>query len=142
MEIVQRSIALEPLERGIHCITARIAEQLPEIARFRAGLLHLFLQHTSAALSLGENTDPDVRSDLAEHLDRLVPDDLRLYRHALEGADDASSHIKSALIGTSLLIPIRDGAMALGRWQGIYLCEFRDRPSRRTLVATIIGTER
>jgi secondary thiamine-phosphate synthase enzyme len=142
MEIVQRSIALEPLERGIHCITARIAEQLPEMARFRAGLLHLFLQHTSAALSLGENTDPDVRSDLAEHLDRLVPDDLRLYRHALEGADDASSHIKSALIGTSLLIPIRDGAMALGRWQGIYLCEFRDRPSRRTLVATIIGTER
>ncbi|MCX7930831.1 MAG: secondary thiamine-phosphate synthase enzyme YjbQ [Chlorobi bacterium] len=140
MEIVQRWIILEPHERGVHCITDRIVEQLPELGRFRAGTLHLFLRHTSAALSLGEHTDPDVRRDLAEHLERLVPDDLRLYRHAIEGADDASSHIKSALIGAAVVIPICDGALALGQWQGIYLCEFRDHAPERTIVATIIGT--
>ncbi|MCS7000301.1 MAG: secondary thiamine-phosphate synthase enzyme YjbQ [Bacteroidota bacterium] len=139
MTIIQRTITIEPHQRGIHCITGLIEKQLPELAQFRCGTAHLFLQHTSAALALGENTDPDVRADLNEHLERLVPDDLRLYRHALEGADDASSHIKSALIGVSLLLPVQNGRFALGRWQGIYLCEFRDHAPPRTIVATVMG---
>jgi secondary thiamine-phosphate synthase enzyme len=139
MDIVQRTIQLEPTARGVHCITEYIIEQLPELLQFRSGIMHLFLQHTSAALTLGEKTDPDVRADLDEHLDRLVPDDLRLYRHALEGADDASSHIKSALVGANLTVPISNGQLLLGTWQGIYLCEFRDHAPRRRLVATIIG---
>ncbi len=141
MKIIQHTIEIQPPERGIHCITEHIIEQLPELAQFRHGLLHLFLQHTSAALALGENTDPDVRDDLQEHLERLIPDDIRLYRHALEGADDASSHIKSAIIGASLLLPIADGHVMLGRWQGIYLCEFRAQRLRRRIVATIVGQE-
>lgn len=137
--IIQRTIVLESHPRGIHCITDAITARLPEVRLVQRGILHLFLQHTSAALTLGENTDPDVRLDLAEHLERLVPDDLRLYRHALEGADDASSHIKNALLGANLSIPIRDGTLALGRWQGIYLCEFREHAPSRTIVATIVG---
>lgn len=139
MRIVQRTLVLESYPRGIHCITEAITARLPEVRLFQRGIVHLFLQHTSAALTLGENTDPDVRLDLAEHLERLIPDDLRLYRHALEGADDASSHIKSALMGASVLLPIRDGTLALGRWQGIYLCEFREHAPCRSIVATILG---
>ncbi|GIV49554.1 MAG: hypothetical protein KatS3mg038_0075 [Candidatus Kapaibacterium sp.] len=139
MSIIQRIVVLGPFPRGVHYITKTITEQLPELHQVDYGIAHLFLQHTSAALTLGENTDPDVRADLGEHLERLVPDDVRLYRHSIEGADDASSHIKSVLVGVSLSIPIRNGALALGRWQGIYLCEFRERAGKRSIVVTILG---
>jgi len=139
MDIFQRTIHLEGFGQGIHCITDHITGQLPELEQYRCGLVHLFLQHTSAALTLGENTDPDVRADLVEHLQRLIPDDLRLYRHRIEGADDASSHIKSAVIGASLVLPFADGRLLLGTWQGIYLCEFRTGRHRRSIIATIIG---
>jgi secondary thiamine-phosphate synthase enzyme len=139
MTIIQRSVTLGPFPRGVHCITDAVVERLPELHQFTMGVAQLFLQHTSAALTLGENTDPDVRSDLDEHLERLVPDDLRFYRHRIEGADDASSHIKSVLVGSTLSIPIRNGNFMLGRWQGIYLCEFRAHASARTIVVTLIG---
>lgn len=139
MRIIQRNVVLGSLPRGVHCITEALVEHLPELRQVICGVAHFFLQHTSAALTLGENTDPDTRADLHEHLERLVPDNMRLYRHSVEGADDASSHIKSVLVGASLSIPIRNGALALGRWQGIYLCEFRERTTTRSIVVTIIG---
>ncbi len=142
MTIIQRNVTLGPFLRGVHCITDAVVERLPELPQFTLGIAHLFLQHTSAALTLGENTDPDVRADLDEHLERLVPDDLRFYRHRIEGADDASSHIKSVLVGATLSIPIRNGNFLLGRWQGIYLCEFRARASARTIVVTVLGEQR
>jgi secondary thiamine-phosphate synthase enzyme len=135
----QRRIELRARERGIHIVGDEIEGALPELAEVRIGLLHLHLMHTSAALALNENASPDVRADLAEWFDRAVPDGAPYFRHTLEGPDDMPAHVKSVLAGPSLTLPLADGALALGTWQGIYLCEFRDRGGSRSVVATLQG---
>jgi len=135
----QRIIRLEPRPRGFHLVTREIVAAWPELHRCEIGLAHLFLQHTSASIGLGENADPDVRGDLERYFSRIVPDGSPEFRHVDEGADDMAAHVKSAILGVSLSIPVRDGALALGTWQGIYLCEHRDDGGRRTLVATLHG---
>ena len=135
----QRRITLEPRPRGIHLVTREIAAELRELAELRVGLLHLHLLHTSAGLALNENASPDVRADLGEWLDRAVPDGADYFRHTLEGADDMPAHVKSVLTGSSLTLPVADGELALGTWQGIYLCEFRERGGARSMVATLTG---
>jgi secondary thiamine-phosphate synthase enzyme len=124
---------------GCHLITGNVVSALPAIEHCAMGLLHLFLQHTSASLTVNENADPDVRGDLERHLDVLAPRGAAHYRHMLEGPDDMPAHIKSVLLGCELTLPVRDGALALGTWQGIYLCEHRDHPASRSLVATLRG---
>ena len=133
--IEQTDILLPPMHRGLHLITDLVLRALPALPD--RGLLHLFLQHTSAGLTLNENADPTVRADLEGILDRLVPDGHRAYTHTLEGGDDMPSHGKCSLVGSSLTIPIAGRRLALGTWQGIYLCEFRDDGGRRRLLATV-----
>ena len=134
---VQTEFHLEPRKRGFHLITNEIIQHLPELPG--TGLLHLFIKHTSASLSLNENADPDVRTDLAAIFDRLVKEREPFYTHTLEGDDDMPAHAKSSILGSSLSIPISRGRLNLGTWQGIYLCEFRQWGGRRNIVATIIG---
>ena len=138
---LSKRIELRPRTRGIHLIDDEIVGALPEIGRLSAGLVHLHLQHTSAALALNENASPDVRRDLETWFDRAVPDGASYFRHALEGPDDMPAHVKAVLVGPSLTLPVADGSLALGTWQGIYLCEFRDRGGARRLVATLHGGE-
>lgn len=133
----QINIKLPAYRRGFHLITDLIVRQLGPLPE--AGLLHLFLQHTSAALTINENADPTVRYDLEKWFDRLVSERDPLYTHTLEGDDDMPAHIKAAIIGHSLSIPIVSGKLALGIWQGIYLCEFRNHAGSRQIVATIIS---
>jgi secondary thiamine-phosphate synthase enzyme len=135
--IFQTEITLQAYRKGCHLITREILQHLPVLPE--KGLLHLFLKHTSAALTINENADPDVQTDLFEIFSRLVPENQPYYEHTLEGSDDMPAHAKSTLSGVSLLIPITNGHLNLGIWQGIYLCEFRNRGGNRTLVATIIS---
>ena len=133
----QIEITLAPRKRGCHLITEEIMRQLPELPK--VGLLNIFIKHTSAALTINENADPDVQIDLAAILDRLVKERESYYRHTMEGDDDMPAHAKASMIGTSLTIPITDGRLNLGTWQGIYLCEFRNYGGFRKLVVTITG---
>jgi len=135
--IFQTEITLQAFRKGCHLITREILQHLPVLPE--KGLLQLFLKHTSAALTINENADPDVQTDLFEIFSRLVPENQSYYEHTLEGSDDMPAHAKSTLSGVSLLIPITNGHLNLGIWQGIYLCEFRNRGGNRTLVATIIS---
>lgn len=135
--IEQTEFALAPRRRGIHLVTGDILRQLSVLPR--KGLLNLLVKHTSAALALNENADPDVRHDLNEIFNRLVPENAPYYLHTLEGDDDMPAHAKSVMVGASLTIPITDGRLNLGTWQGIYLCEFRDYGGSRKIVATVIG---
>jgi secondary thiamine-phosphate synthase enzyme len=134
----QREILLPRFHRGLHAVTGIVLEAMPEIASIRAGLLHVFLKHTSASLAITENADRDVLLDLDDTLDKLAPEDSP-YRHSAEGPDDMPSHVKSSLMGCSLLLPIRDGRLCLGTWQGICLCEHRRQADRRRLVLTVQG---
>lgn len=134
-----REITLRPRERGFHLVTREVAEQLPEIGGLAAGLCHLHIKHTSAALTLNENASPDVRVDFATWFDRAVPDGAPYWTHVNEGDDDMPAHVKASLLGFSVQLPIARGRFALGTWQGIYLCELRDHGGARTLVATIAG---
>ena len=136
---LQREIRLRSRERGFHLVTEEIVRQLPELARIQVGLAHLFIQHTSASLTINENADPTVRQDFESLFNRLVPQDEPYYRHNYEGSDDLPAHIKSSLLGSSLLLPIRQGALALGTWQGIYLGEHRDHGGSRRLIVTLQG---
>ena len=136
---VQRLTTLAPRDRGFHLVTDEILEAVPEISRMRVGLMHVFIRHTSASLSLNENADPDVRVDFETWFNRAVPDGMPGFVHTLEGPDDMAAHIKASLLGPSLSIPIAEGRPALGTWQGIYLCEHRDRGGRRTIVVTAWG---
>jgi secondary thiamine-phosphate synthase enzyme len=136
---IQRTVALAPRERGIHLVTGEVEEALPELAGLRVGLLHLFIRHTSASLALNEDASPDVRRDLEEWFRRAVPDDTPWFRHRLEGPDDMPAHVKAVLIGPSLTLPVGGGRLALGTWQGVYLCEHREHGGSRTLVATAWG---
>lgn len=138
MPWVQRNLSLPARSRGFHLITRDLLAQLPELKSIETGILHLFLQHTSASLSINENADPDVPADLESSLSAIAPEDFP-YRHTCEGPDDMPAHVKSSLLGASLSIPIARGSLALGTWQGIYLCEHRDHASSRRIVATIWG---
>ena len=136
---MQKEIILSPKSRGFHLITREIVQQLPELHDFRIGLAHIFIQHTSASLALNENADPTVRRDMEAHFNRMVPEDMPYYVHTYEGPDDMPAHIKAALLGSSVTVPVTNGRFNLGTWQGIYLCEHRNRGGRRRLVVTIQG---
>lgn len=135
----QKEITLSAKSRGFHLITREILDQMPEIAQYRRGLAHIFIQHTSASLTINENADPTVRQDFETHFNHMVPEDATYYRHTLEGPDDMTSHIKASILGSSVTVPISNGRFNLGTWQGIYLCEHRNRGGRRHLVITLHG---
>jgi secondary thiamine-phosphate synthase enzyme len=141
MKWVQREIALEPRRRGFHLVTGEVLEALPELAELSIGMLHLLIRHTSASLSLSENASPEVRRDFEAWFDQAVPEDAPYWSHTLEGPDDMPAHIKAALLGPSLSLPLSDGRPALGTWQGIYLCEHRNHGGPRKLVATAWGLD-
>jgi secondary thiamine-phosphate synthase enzyme len=136
---IQREITLDPRPRGFHLITRDVVRALPELGELEVGLLHLLIQHTSASLALNENASPDVRRDFETWSDVVVPEDAPYWKHTLEGPDDMPAHIKSALFGPSLTLPVGGGRLRLGTWQGIYLCEHRDRGGPRSIVATAWG---
>ena len=136
---LQRDVTLRPRPRGFHLVTDEIAGAVPELGDLRVGLAHLFIRHTSAALTLNENASPDVRADFAAWFDRAVPEDAPWWTHTQEGPDDMPAHIKASLTGFSLVLPVRDGRFALGTWQGIYLCEHRDHGGARTVLVTAFG---
>ncbi|HXV13916.1 MAG TPA: secondary thiamine-phosphate synthase enzyme YjbQ, partial [Candidatus Krumholzibacteria bacterium] len=127
MEWIQKEIALAPRPRGFHLVTDEVVRAVPELARFRVGVAHFFIQHTSASLCINENADATVRTDLERSFNELVPEDAPYYRHTTEGPDDMPAHVKAALIGTSVSVPVTNGRLNLGTWQGLYLCEHRDR---------------
>ena len=135
----QRQIRLRPQPRGFHLVTREVVEGLPELAEFRIGLAHLHLLHTSASLTLNENASPDVRRDFETWFNAAVPESFRGWTHTFEGADDMPAHVKASLLGPSLTVPVRDGRLALGTWQGIYLCEHRDHGGPRSLTLTLSG---
>lgn len=128
------------MPRGFHLVTQLIEKEVPELREIEHGLLHVFIQHTSASLTVNENADPTVRQDFEAHFDRAVPENAPYYRHTAEGSDDMPAHIKASLMGASVTVPITSGRLNLGTWQGIYLCEHRDRGGPRRLVATAIGS--
>jgi len=134
---IQVEFSLTAKRRGSHLITREVLQHLPDLPQ--AGVLHLFIKHTSAGLTINENADPSVRHDFETVLNHLVPELQPYYTHTLEGADDLPAHIKSSMIGSSVTIPITNGRLNLGTWQGIYLCEFRDYGGERELVATVMG---
>jgi secondary thiamine-phosphate synthase enzyme len=137
---IQREIRLRPVPRGFHLVTGEVVDALqPELGELRVGLAHLFIRHTSASLTLNENASPDVRRDFESWFDAAVPQDAPYWTHTLEGPDDMPAHIKASLLGPSLSLPVSDGRLALGTWQGIYLCEHRDRGGPRSLLATLTG---
>ncbi len=134
----QKQLLLPSFRRGFHLITPQVLRAVPELASIRIGFLHIFIQHTSASLSINENADPDVPVDLESALNALVPEGFP-FVHTCEGPDDMPAHVKSALLGSSLTIPITDGRPALGTWQGIYLCEHRNHGGQRSLILTLHG---
>ena len=134
----QREITLQARSRGVHLVTSEVADALPELREIEIGLAHLFIRHTSASLTLNENASPDVRRDFETWLNAYVPEDFA-WTHTLEGSDDMPAHVKAALMGSSLSLPISNGRFALGTWQGIYLCEHRDRGGSRSLLVTMFG---
>jgi secondary thiamine-phosphate synthase enzyme len=136
---VQREITLDARSRGFHLVTREVVAAVPEVRDVSVGLLHLLIQHTSASLALNENASPDVRRDFETYFNVAVPEDAPYWTHTLEGADDMPAHIKAALLGPSLTLPISHGRLALGTWQGIYLCEHRNHGGSRSLVATVFG---
>ena len=135
---MQRSITLAPRSRGCHLITRDVVEAVPELAKLTVGLLHVFIQHTSASLTINENAEREVRTDLAASLDALAPEDFP-YTHTAEGPDDMPAHVKASLMGSSVSIPVAQGQLALGTWQGIYLAEHRNHGGSRKLVLTLWG---
>jgi secondary thiamine-phosphate synthase enzyme len=136
---VQREITLDSRPRGFHLITGEVMRALPELGSVAVGLLHLLIRHTSASLTLNENASPDVRRDFEAWFSRAVPERAPYWTHTLEGPDDMPAHVKSSLLGPSLTIPVSGGRLAFGTWQGIYLCEHRDRGGARSLIATVWG---
>ena len=139
MSFYQKEMTLTAKSRGFHLVTQEILEQLPELGDFSVGLAHIFIQHTSASLSLNENADPSVRQDMESYFNRAVPENAPYFTHIYEGADDMPAHIKAAMLGSSVTIPVTNGRFNLGIWQGIYLCEHRNHARGRRLVITIQG---
>lgn len=139
MTVIQKNITLKPKSRGFHLVTGEILTEVSEIKEISKGIMHVFIQHTSASLTINENADPTVRDDMEKYFRRIVPEDSSLYRHNYEGLDDMTSHIKSVVLGSSVSIPISNGSPNLGTWQGIYLCEHRNHGGSRRIVVTVIG---
>ena len=139
MSFYQKEITLKPRGRGFHLVTDEIVRQSPEIQKIKTGLMHIHIKHTSASLTLNENYDPDVRGDMERYFNRVVKENESWYEHNAEGSDDMPAHIKSTIIGTSLTLPITNGQLNLGTWQGIYLCEHRNHARSRKIVVTING---
>ena len=136
---IQKTITLSPKSRGFHIITHDVLENIPELKDLKTGILQLFIKHTSASLTINENADPTVRTDFESHFNMLAPENQSYYQHTFEGSDDMPAHLKASLLGSSVSIPITDGRLNLGTWQGIYLCEHRNRGSERKLIITIQG---
>lgn len=139
MNTVQKELTLRPRKRGFHLITDEILGQISEIKDFNVGILSLHLKHTSASLSINECADPEVRSDMEQYFNHIIPENTPYFEHTYEGADDMPAHIKSTLIGTSITLPITNGKVNLGTWQGIYLGEHRDLGGTRRIIVTIMG---
>lgn len=137
--MIQKEITLEPRKRGFHLVTREILEQIPELNTVKSGIAHIFIKHTSASLTINENADPTVRQDFETFFNRTVPEDVSLYKHVYEGPDDMTSHIKSSLLGSSVTVPITNGRLNVGTWQGIYLCEHRNSGGPRNLVVSVMG---
>jgi secondary thiamine-phosphate synthase enzyme len=139
---IQQQIELRARARGFHLVTSEILDAVPDLDRIEVGLATVFMQHTSASLTLNENASPDVRRDFGAWFDRAVPDGADYFVHTLEGPDDMPAHLKTSLTGSSVTIPVSRGSLALGTWQGIYLCEHRDNGGPRRVVFTAVGDER
>jgi len=142
MEWIQREMTLKARPRGFHLVTREVLGHLPELRDIEVGILHLFIQHTSASLTINENASPEVLGDLERHFNQAVPEQAPYYRHTVEGPDDMPAHIKASLLGSSVSIPIARGQLLLGTWQGIYLCEHRNHGGARQIVATLCGRPR
>jgi len=140
MSFYQTEISLPPFPRGFHLITTIIEKEFADLREIRTGMFQAFIKHTSASLSLNENADPTVREDFESHFNRMVPENAPYFLHDYEGSDDMPAHIKSSLLGSSVMVPITNCRMNLGTWQGIYLCEHRDRGGSRRLVLTAWGS--
>jgi len=136
---IQKTIILNSYPRGFHLITDHVSKKVKEIHSINRGLLHLFIKHTSASLTINEDSDLTVRSDFESHFNQMVPENQPYYQHTFEGSDDIPAHLKSSILGSSISIPISNGNLALGTWQGIYLCEHRNHSKSRTLIATVQG---
>ena len=141
MKWLQKEISLKARDRGFHLVTDEVVNKLPELKEIKTGLMHILIKHTSASITLNENYDPDVRSDMEKYFSKTVKENEPWYDHKSEGSDDMPAHIKSTLIGSSLTIPITNGKLNFGTWQGIYLCEHRNHAGSRKLVVTIFGEE-
>ncbi|WP_416867688.1 MAG: secondary thiamine-phosphate synthase enzyme YjbQ [Imperialibacter sp.] len=139
MEFFQKEITLKPYPRGFHLITREVLEQFPELQKIRQGVLQVFIQHTSASLTVNENADPTVREDFESHFNKMVPESAPYYRHTMEGPDDMPAHIKASLLGASVQLPVTNGRLNTGTWQGIYLCEHRNYGGSRHLVLNAWG---
>lgn len=136
---IQKEINLAPKCRGFHLVTNDVVQELPEVRQVKIGLLHIFMQHTSASLAINENADPDVRVDMESYFNQAMPENEPYFRHVLEGSDDMPAHLKAVVLGESLTIPISEGQLALGIWQGIYLCEHRNHAGSRKIIITLNG---
>ena len=139
MNTVQKEITLSPKQRGFHLVTREIVEQVKELSEYSVGIAHIFICHTSASLTINENVSPEVREDFESHFNEYVPEEAPYYEHTLEGPDDMPAHIKASILGSSVTVPVKDGRLNLGTWQGIYLCEHRNHGGPRKLIVTIIG---
>lgn len=139
MKWIQRSLTIDPKPRGFHLVTEQVRDVLPEIGEVQAGLLHVFIQHTSASLTINERASPAVRGDMERHFNEMVPEGQPYYEHTLEGSDDMPAHIKASMLDTSLSVPVQEGRLAFGTWQGIYLNEHRNNGGPRSLVLTLYG---
>jgi len=139
MKSFQRKIILPEYPRGFHIITKLVENKMPELAEISIGIATVFIQHTSASLCLNENADPTVRQDFESHFNKMVPENSPYYKHTMEGSDDMPAHIKAAMLGSTLTLPITNGRFNLGTWQGIYLCEHRNHGGNRTLIVTLLG---
>ncbi|MDH4128509.1 MAG: secondary thiamine-phosphate synthase enzyme YjbQ [Spirochaetota bacterium] len=140
MIFYQKEIGLQNYKRGFHLITNIIESEFIEIKRINTGILNIFIKHSSASLTINENADPSVRMDFESHLNYMIPENARYYKHTMEGSDDMPAHLKASVLGSSLTIPITNGCMNLGTWQGIYLCEHRNNGGARRLILTAFGT--
>ena len=139
MNWYQKEIILKSNKRGFYLITSKITEKVPKISKIKIGVMHLFINHTSASLTINENADPTVQEDLESHFNQSVPENAPYYKHTFEGPDDMPAHIKTTIIGSSLTVPISNGKLNLGTWQGIYMCEHRNTPRNRKIIVTING---
>ena len=136
---IQKTVSISSKSRGFHLITNEVLEYVHEVNQIKVGLFHLFIKHTSASLTINEDADPTVRVDFESHFNQMVPENQPYYQHTFEGADDMPAHLKASILGSSVSVPITNGKLALGTWQGIYLCEHRNHEGKRNLVLTIHG---